>query len=1134
MDQAHREILRKHREDIVRDLNVDLIKNNLIQNGVFDIPQWDLIKKSGMETRSDKATALMDELPTRGPKAFWYFCESLMTGGYDFLGKSLIKEAKQISGKIPTRILSLLLSRQINSIKEQNQERIKQRGLLVMKALKKVSHFKTIGGRKRSDHRVTSLKHIKEALKSHLDQTRQQDQKDRLFDESDVSVLNDILDVVTKLQHIKDEIQQDGYVTGSLDRLIDLLSDKADFSDLYDMTLNIGLDYMQDWRKQGVDVADIKTFGSVLVLIPYVCELCERAVTVMKMRSLPDAEGASTSTVPIQRLVAQRTVERISSIREKYQKILKHRKLPLLSALKKVMQSKNFRGRTASEQTVTSLKYITDLKSVTLDESGKSALKEILDLVEKLKQVRDDLYKDGSVPDSEHMKTLKAILSEGQNISTLYDDVKNGIGRNYLNYFNLQWMTESDISKFGSVLVFIPYVCDISEQAVTKMKTQSSSSQVDGAESRTDDDVEREVMSSDPEVDATPDDKPAERGIAMVLDAVANLGKQMKKINMDTVANLGMQMTKINREMAEMKAELKIAEDIKGRLTAVFDRLKNIEDALKKRKEDMTALEERVNSLKDRVGNLLARDIDAVTIMDEIKGLDSEVVELLEKFPDVDKNIQDGLTQMNKQLLDMLKRLDQQKLDAFIATVETTLLFKDFEALAIKLGFDRDEIIDIRSKAPANIRRQKSELLGRWREREGNNATVTHLRQACRSAGLSTLADQISGNFRVPIGGHTPLSPIERGQGQSLEKQTWPSGSNGTSPIGATGGISTIGTKGGTSTIGVTGGTSTIGAERGTSIIGATGGTSIIGAERGTSIIGAKRGTSIIGAERETSIIGATGGTSIIGAKEGTNTIGAERGTTISATGGASIIGAERGTSTIGAERGTGIVGAERGTSTISGQRGTSIIDAERGTRTTGATGGTSPVVATGRTSIIDGQAMDLVKPREGLQDGQAVISVCRGNEMKNVCWIPLGEQSPRPLPIPPVLEAIPPMPPITPKADVRKYFFYIKERMTVDWKDLAFFLDFGSTEIESIHGRNRDDESRCMDMLEKWRRRRGSAATIEILVRALSEAGIQDVVDGLKMKFPEIAEVIDAEENAREEGRPQSEAASGAKPKKK
>ncbi|XP_019644931.1 PREDICTED: p53-induced death domain-containing protein 1-like [Branchiostoma belcheri] len=86
---------------------------------------------------------------------------------------------------------------------------------------------------------------------------------------------------------------------------------------------------------------------------------------------------------------------------------------------------------------------------------------------------------------------------------------------------------------------------------------------------------------------------------------------------------------------------------------------------------------------------------------------------------------------------------------------------------------------------------------------------------------------------------------------------------------------------------------------------------------------------------------------------------------------------------------------------------------------------------------------------------------------------------------------------------DIRKTFYFIKENVSSDWQDLAFHLGFERADINNIAGRNRDDKSRCMDMLQEWKKEKGDAATIEVLMEALSEAGLQSVVDELK-KYPQ------------------------------
>ncbi|CAH1252527.1 Hypp938 [Branchiostoma lanceolatum] len=87
----------------------------------------------------------------------------------------------------------------------------------------------------------------------------------------------------------------------------------------------------------------------------------------------------------------------------------------------------------------------------------------------------------------------------------------------------------------------------------------------------------------------------------------------------------------------------------------------------------------------------------------------------------------------------------------------------------------------------------------------------------------------------------------------------------------------------------------------------------------------------------------------------------------------------------------------------------------------------------------------------------------------------------------------------------VRRYFFFIKEEVKSGWKDLAIQLGFRRSDSNRIAGRNPDDQSRCMDLLEEWLKRNRDRATIEVLMEALSEANLQSTVDGLKNKYPEL-----------------------------
>ncbi|XP_035700362.1 RING finger protein nhl-1-like [Branchiostoma floridae] len=84
------------------------------------------------------------------------------------------------------------------------------------------------------------------------------------------------------------------------------------------------------------------------------------------------------------------------------------------------------------------------------------------------------------------------------------------------------------------------------------------------------------------------------------------------------------------------------------------------------------------------------------------------------------------------------------------------------------------------------------------------------------------------------------------------------------------------------------------------------------------------------------------------------------------------------------------------------------------------------------------------------------------------------------------------------------RYFCFIKNKVSSDWKDLAWCLGFETPDIDNIDGKHRDDKSRCMDLLQQWYKREGNAATIHVLMEALQVAELQHVVDNLKDKYHE------------------------------
>eukprot|EP00058_Branchiostoma_floridae_P013885 XP_002599373.1 hypothetical protein BRAFLDRAFT_64269 [Branchiostoma floridae] len=77
------------------------------------------------------------------------------------------------------------------------------------------------------------------------------------------------------------------------------------------------------------------------------------------------------------------------------------------------------------------------------------------------------------------------------------------------------------------------------------------------------------------------------------------------------------------------------------------------------------------------------------------------------------------------------------------------------------------------------------------------------------------------------------------------------------------------------------------------------------------------------------------------------------------------------------------------------------------------------------------------------------------------------------------------------------------QNRVSADWKDLAWCLGFRRPDIDNIDTKHRDDKSRCMELLQEWHKLKGNAATIHVLIKALQDAELQHVVDSLKDKYP-------------------------------
>ncbi|KAM4610198.1 caspase-9 isoform 1-T2 [Polymixia lowei] len=87
MEEIHKNILRHNRTNLVRDLDPVELYDGLLEKGVFTQDMIDEIKISG--TRRDQARQLVQDLATRGSRAFPFFVECLRETGQHRLAELL-------------------------------------------------------------------------------------------------------------------------------------------------------------------------------------------------------------------------------------------------------------------------------------------------------------------------------------------------------------------------------------------------------------------------------------------------------------------------------------------------------------------------------------------------------------------------------------------------------------------------------------------------------------------------------------------------------------------------------------------------------------------------------------------------------------------------------------------------------------------------------------------------------------------------------------------------------------------------------------------------------------------------------------------------------------------------------------
>lgn len=80
------------------------------------------------------------------------------------------------------------------------------------------------------------------------------------------------------------------------------------------------------------------------------------------------------------------------------------------------------------------------------------------------------------------------------------------------------------------------------------------------------------------------------------------------------------------------------------------------------------------------------------------------------------------------------------------------------------------------------------------------------------------------------------------------------------------------------------------------------------------------------------------------------------------------------------------------------------------------------------------------------------------------------------------------------------KYLELVTRMIYPMWQRVGLRLGFTLMELESIRSRNQDDPEQSINsMFSKWQERDGAEATVDILIKALQELGLNGVVSKLK-----------------------------------
>lgn len=103
MDEIHKNILQRNRSNLVKDLDPSKLYDGLLEKGIFTQDMIDEIQSAG--TRRNQARQLVQDLETRGSRAFPLFLQCLQETGQESLAELLQNGAPAVTLQPPTQVV---------------------------------------------------------------------------------------------------------------------------------------------------------------------------------------------------------------------------------------------------------------------------------------------------------------------------------------------------------------------------------------------------------------------------------------------------------------------------------------------------------------------------------------------------------------------------------------------------------------------------------------------------------------------------------------------------------------------------------------------------------------------------------------------------------------------------------------------------------------------------------------------------------------------------------------------------------------------------------------------------------------------------------------------------------------------